>query len=64
MKIPDEEISKIVVDKLFEKKRWNTLTVNKIASWIKDGNFTASDLIFQMENQRNLENGVLENESK
>jgi hypothetical protein len=60
MKTPDEEISNTVLDKLTPLKRWNKTTVNKIAAWVKDGNITASDLIFLLENQRTKNLEVIE----
>lgn len=52
MTTPDEEVSYKVSEKLTALKSFNTKTIDKIVSWIKDGNITSYDLIILLETQR------------
>lgn len=52
MKKPDEQIADSVGEKLKESKKWDTKVINKLTTWIAEGNATALDLIFLIENQR------------
>jgi hypothetical protein len=56
VKSADEEIAVKVAAKLQENDRWSKRVVDKVVSFVKEGNVSSDDIIFLLENSKDESN--------